>query len=93
MSKTHSAAVFHMDRPFDGRTLKNVVKDAGYCDTALAKTLGLSCIHERQDVEVIYRRVETDSPYNILVRLFWLGREVSEPVACPRAARKGKKKK
>jgi methylase of polypeptide subunit release factors len=80
MAQTQGATVFHLDRPFDGRTLKKVVKDAGYSETALAKTLGISCIHERQDVEVIYRRVRTDSPYNILVRLFWLGRAVSESV-------------
>jgi len=59
--------------------LKRVVKDAGYTETALAETLGLSCVHESQDFELIYRRVRTDSPYNILVQLFWLGREVSEP--------------
>ncbi len=78
MAKTHSATVFHPDRPFDGKTLKKVFKDAGYSDTAMAETLGISCIHERQDVEVISRRVKTDSPYNILFRLFWLGRAVSE---------------
>ena len=80
MAQTQGGAQFHLARPLDGRTLKNVVKDAGYCDTALAETLGISCIHERQDVEVIYRRVKTDSPYNILFRLFWLGRTVSETV-------------
>ena len=78
MTKTHGATVFHLDRPFDGKTLRKVVKDAGYSETALAETIGISCIHERQDFEVIYRRVRKDSPYNILVRLFWLGREVSE---------------
>jgi hypothetical protein len=80
MAQTDGAAVFNVDRPFDGQTLKKVVKDAGYNETALAQTLGLSCIHESQDFELIYRRVRSDSPYNILVQLFWLGREVSEPV-------------
>ncbi|MEE9117506.1 MAG: hypothetical protein V3U02_02775, partial [Calditrichia bacterium] len=78
MAKTHIATVFHLDRPFNGKNLKKVFKDAGYSDTAMAETLGISCIHERQDVEVISRRVKTDSPYNILFRLFWLGRAVSE---------------
>jgi methylase of polypeptide subunit release factors len=80
MTKTNSEMVFHLDRPFDGKTLKKVFKDAGYTETALAETLGISCIHERQDVEVIYRRVKTDNPYNILFRLFWLGRSVCEKV-------------
>jgi len=72
--------VFHLDRSLDGETFKKVLADAGYSQTALAETLGISCAHERQDVEVVYRRVRTDSPYNILVRLFWLGRAVSESV-------------
>jgi methylase of polypeptide subunit release factors len=76
----HGATVFDLDQPFDGETLKKVVADAGYTQTSLAETLGISCAHERQDAEVVLRRVKTDSPYNILVRLFWLGREVSESV-------------
>ncbi len=67
-------------RPLEGNTFKKVLSDAGYSQTALAETLGISCAHERQDAEVVYRRVRTDSPYNILVRLFWLGRAVSESV-------------
>ena len=78
MANKNDAAVFNVERPFDGKTLKKVVKDAGYNETALAETLGLSCIHESQDFELIYRRVRADSPYNILVRLFWLGRQVPE---------------
>jgi len=78
MAQTESAAVFNVDRPFDGKTLKKVVRDAGYNEMALAETLGLSCVHESQDFELIYRRVRADSPYNILVQLFWLGRQVSE---------------
>ena len=80
MAQTDGAAVFNVDRPFDGKTLKKVVKDAGYNETALAETLGLSCVHESQDFELIYRRVRAESPYNILVQLFWLGRPVSELV-------------
>lgn len=48
--------------------------------TALAETLDISRIHERQDVEVIYHRVKKDSPYNILVRLFWIGRATSDAI-------------
>jgi len=76
--KGSNKAEFHVDRPLDGNKFKKVLADAGYSQTALAETLGISCVHERQDVEVIYRRVRTDSPYNILVRLFWLGRAVPE---------------
>jgi methylase of polypeptide subunit release factors len=65
----------------DGRTFKKVLAEAGYSQTALAETLGISCAHERQDVDVVFRRVRTDTPYNILVRLFWLGQSVPEPVA------------
>jgi hypothetical protein len=80
MAQTDEASVFNVDRPFDGKILKKVVRDAGYNEMALAETLGLSCVHESQDFELIYRRVRADSPYNILVRLFWLGRQVSEPI-------------
>ena len=80
MTKTNNETLFHLDRPLDGKTLKKVFKDAGYTETALAETLGISCIHERQDIEVIYRRVKTDNPYNILFRMFWLGRPVCEKV-------------
>ena len=40
MAQTDGAAVFNVDRPFDGKTLKKVVKDAGYNEMALAETLG-----------------------------------------------------
>ena len=80
MAQRQTAAAFHLDRPFEGKTFKKLVQDAGYTQTALAESLGISCAHERQDLEVVYRRVKTDSPYNILVRLFWLGRAVSESV-------------
>jgi methylase of polypeptide subunit release factors len=78
MAKTNSETVFHLDRSFDSKRLKKVFNDAGYTETALAETIDISCIHERQDVEVISRRVKADNPYNILFRLFWLGREVCE---------------
>ena len=80
MTEIGKPTVFHLDRSLDGETFKKVLADAGYSQTALAETLGISCAHERQDVEVVYRRVRTNSPYNILVRLFWLGRAVSESV-------------
>jgi len=79
MAQTHGATAFRLDRPFDGKTFKKVMTDAGYSQTALAESLGISCAHESQDAEVVYRRVRTDTPYNMLVRLFWLGRAVSEP--------------
>lgn len=78
VTQTGKGTAFDLDRALDGKTFKKVVADAGYSQTALAETLGISCPHERQDVEIVYRRVKTDSPYNILVRLFWLGRVVSE---------------
>jgi len=81
MAPTNNAHIFQLDRRFDGRTFKKVLAEAGYSQTALAETVGITCAHERQDVDVVYRRVKTDSPYNILVRLFWLGQLVPEPVA------------
>jgi hypothetical protein len=80
MTQTNSSVAFRLDQPFDSQTFKKVLAEAGYSQTELAKTLGLSSPHERQDVEVIYRRVRTDSPYNILVRLFRLGRQVDESI-------------
>jgi len=70
--------VFHLSHLLDGKALKQALSDAGYSQTALAETLGISCAHERQDVEVVFQRVRADSQYNILVRLFWLGRAVPE---------------
>lgn len=78
MTEIGKPTAFHLDRPLDGETFKKVLADAGYSQTALAETLGISYAHERQNVEIVYRRVRTDSPYNILVCLFWLGRAVSE---------------
>ncbi len=78
MAHTRGATVFRLGRAFDAETFKKVLEDAGYTQTALAETLGISCAHERQDLEVVYRRAGTDNPYHILVRLFWLGRAVPE---------------
>ncbi|MBN2130869.1 MAG: methyltransferase [Sedimentisphaerales bacterium] len=72
------AIVFEPDHPFDAKALKKTLEDAGYSQTALAETLGISSPSERQDPEVVYRRVRAESPYHVLVRLFWLGRTVSE---------------
>jgi len=80
MTQTNSDIAFRLDRPLDGQTFKKIVADAGYSQTELANTLGLSSPHERQDLEVVYRRVKADSPYNILVRLFRLGRKVDQAV-------------
>ena len=63
--------MFRLDRPFDAKALKKTLEDAGYSQTALAETLGIASPSERQDPEVVYRRVRTDSPYHVLVRLFW----------------------
>jgi SAM-dependent methyltransferase len=63
----------------DGTGIKRVLVDAGYTQDALAATLGLSDgLKDRQDVAVVARRVRADSPYNVLVQLFWLGRPVRE---------------
>ena len=80
MTQTNSDVAFRLNRPFDSLTFKKVLADAGYSQTELAKTLGLSSPHERQDLEVVYRRVKADSPYNILVQLFRLGRQVDESI-------------
>ena len=64
----------------DGADIKGALLHAGYTHEALANTIGLSGPDERQDVEVICRRVQADTPYNVLVRLFWLGRSVHEKV-------------
>ncbi len=78
MTQTDSATVFEVGRAWDCGKFKRVVAEAGYSDTALAKTLSLSCPHERQDVELVYRRVKEDTPYNVLFRLFRLGRAEAE---------------
>lgn len=55
MAHTGETSVFDLDRPFDGAAFKEIVIDAGYTETALAKTLGMSGAHERQDLEVSLR--------------------------------------
>ncbi len=62
----------------EGTRLRKVLVDAGYTQESLAGTIGLSDASDRQDVEVVYRRVRADSPYALMVRLFWLGRPVRE---------------
>jgi SAM-dependent methyltransferase len=62
----------------NGTNIRKVLADAGYTQHALASTIGLESPDQRQDVEVIYRRVRADVPYNVLVRLFWLGCPVRE---------------
>jgi methylase of polypeptide subunit release factors len=80
MTQTSSSVAFRLDQPFDSQTFKKVLAKAGYSQTALAQTMSLSPIHDRQDIELMYRRVKTDNPYNILVRLFRLGQDVSKLV-------------
>jgi methylase of polypeptide subunit release factors len=63
----------------NGAGIKKVLVQAGYTQRALADTVGVSSLDQRQDAEVTYRRVREDSPYNVLAQLFWLGRAVSEP--------------
>jgi SAM-dependent methyltransferase len=73
------AAMLRPGAPPDGTGIKRALIDAGYTQDALAATLGLSeSLKDRQDVAVVARRVRADSPYNVLVRLFWLGRPVRE---------------
>jgi len=62
----------------NGPALRDALVDAGYTACALASAIGLSSPDERQDVELVSRRVRADSPFNILVRLFWLGQSVRE---------------
>jgi len=72
-------AMLRPGAPPDGTGIKRTLVEAGYTQDALAATLGLSeSLKDRQDVAVVSRRVRADSPYNILVRLFWLGRPVRE---------------
>ncbi len=79
MTQTNSGVAFRLNQPFDSLTFKKVLADAGYSQTALAQTMSLSPIHDRQDIELMYRRVKIDNPYNILVRLFRLGQDVPKP--------------
>ena len=68
----------HPDTLENGTDIRAALVDAGYTQEAIAGTIGLSSADERQDVEVVYRRVQADDPYNVLVRLFWLGHPVYE---------------
>jgi SAM-dependent methyltransferase len=62
----------------DGAGVRKALADAGYTQQALVDTVALSNVEQRQDVVVLCRRVRADSPYNLLVRLFWLGLAVGE---------------
>ncbi len=79
-TRDSSRATLRPGAPPDGTGIKRTIFEAGYTQDALAATLGLSeSLKDRQDVVVVARRVRVDSPYNVLVRLFWLGRPVREP--------------
>jgi len=47
-TKKGSAELFQPALPLDGKTFKKALADARYSQTALAKTLGLLCPHERR---------------------------------------------
>jgi len=77
LEKTIHESPFNLDCPWDNKTFKAQIVEAGYTQTALAETIALKCPHDKQDVAVVARRVKDDTPYNVLVRLFWLGRKVT----------------
>ena len=77
MGKTIHESPFNLNYPWDNKSFKAQVVDAGYTQNALAKTIALKSPHDKQDLAVVARRVKDDTPYNVLVRLFWLGRKVT----------------
>ncbi|MHC5060812.1 MAG: methyltransferase [Planctomycetota bacterium] len=79
MTQKSSSIAFRLNQTFDSLAFKKILAGAGYSQTALAQTMSLSPVHDRQDIELMYRRVKADNPYNILVRLFRLGQDISEP--------------
>ncbi len=76
MSKNGNRLSLRGIETVDWQTFKTALNTHNYSQTALAETLGLSGHRDRQDVEVVFQRVKEDMPYNLLVRLFWLGRSV-----------------
>lgn len=77
MTETPDISSFLFPELFqNAETFRAVLSDAGYTQEALAGILNLSGEQMRQNVDVVYHRVRENTPLNILVRLFWLGRKV-----------------
>lgn len=74
---------FQLDQCSDLTALRQALEAAGYTRSAVAKTV---VKHEsgRMDTSVVLRRTAAPTPYNTLVRLFFLGQIV--PVAAARQA-------
>jgi methylase of polypeptide subunit release factors len=61
--------------------LNEVLQKHGYTASAIAATLNLSHPTESPDAVFAERRARDDTPFNVLFRLFLLGRTVSMPAA------------
>jgi len=72
---------FRLDRAGDLAPLRRALEEAGYTESAVAKTVLLDETGKPLDVAPLLRRTEQMSPYNTLLRLFVLARPVPEPCA------------
>ena len=66
--------------------LRAALAKAGYVEERLAATIGLSHPGETLDLALAVRRVASSEPYDVLVRLFLLGRLVAETDAATAVA-------
>lgn len=73
---------FRLDQGDNLTALRRVLEEAGYVESALAKTVVMDAATGRpSDISVVLRRTAESSPYNSLIRLFLLARAVPEETA------------
>ena len=84
-SQKHAARPFQIEQCGDLTALRQALEAAGYTQAALARTVVRHDHTGRLDMSVLVRRTALPStPYNTLLRLFFLGQAV--PVEAVRAA-------
>jgi SAM-dependent methyltransferase len=72
---------FRLDQCGDLTSLRQALEAAGYTQSALAKTIVRHDRTARLDMSVLRRRTAPPTPYNTLVRLFYLGQAVPAEAA------------
>jgi methylase of polypeptide subunit release factors len=79
---SHGCGPFRFNQCADLAPLRRVLEEAGYVESALAKTVTLDTVTGRpSEISVVLRRTAEVSPYNSLIRLFLLAHAVPEETA------------
>jgi len=74
----HERSPFRLDRCPDPVPLRRALEEAGYTESSISKTVLMDDSGQPMDLAAVLHRTAAASPYNTLIRLFVLGRPVSE---------------